>query len=237
MKPTLALLLAAVLLTSCTQYQYLTVSGVNVSKNEYNELISENDTMRVEYRFTQENGFVTVRLYNKTNAPLEVEWRKSAIIIDDRTVGYYDGKQSINGQIESSSWQFARRTSTSGDLKGEIQTSEQVQFIPPQSYVESRPLAIPLSPLPALPEEKAEHLSFHYSGENAIKYKRFPFEFENAPAKFRSYLTLRMGKTGSQQEFSVEHLFYVSEIWKSNSGPQFFDVSLLNRSDRFYLAR
>lgn len=76
---------------------------MNVPKNEHNELIRENDTLRLEYRFTQDKGLLSIRLFNKTTEPLEVDWLKSAVIINDRTVSYYDGKQIIAGQIESSS--------------------------------------------------------------------------------------------------------------------------------------
>lgn len=229
------MLLLAALLSSCSQFHYMTVSGVNVSKNDRHELVGENDTLRVEYHFSQHQGLIAIRLYNKTSEPLEVDWRKSAIIFNDKTVGYYDGKQAISGQVETSSSRFARWTSTSGDIKGEIQSSEQVQFLPPQSYLESKPVLIPLTPLPALSEEKAENLSFKYGGEYVIKYKRFPFGQENTPARFRSYLTLRIGKAVSQQEFAVEHGFYISEIWQSQMRPLFFASSLENRGDRFYV--
>ncbi|RYZ61094.1 MAG: hypothetical protein EOO14_05895 [Chitinophagaceae bacterium] len=237
MKQILPLLLFAILFASCSQYQYLTISGVNVPKNDQHALVSENDTLRAEYFFVPNEGVVSIRLYNKTANPLEINWRKSALIINGKPTSYFDNKQIINGQVQSSSWQLGRRSSAAGDLSGEIQGSEQTQFIPPQSYIESRPLKLSLSPVQALPAERGEEKVFRYGDQNTVKYKRFPFGPDNTPTKFRSYLTFLIGKSGATQEFSVEHQFYVSEVWKSASGPQYFDIALLNRFDRFVLVQ
>ncbi|NTS41202.1 hypothetical protein HRG84_09835 [Flavisolibacter sp. BT320] len=237
MKPILPLLLFVILFASCQQYQYLTISGVNVPKNDQNALISENDTLRVEYFFVPEEGVVSLRLSNKTTSPLEIDWRKSALIINDKPTSLFDNKQIINGQVQSSSLQFGRRSSTSGELSGEIQGSDQTQFIPPQSYIESRPIKLSLSPVQLSPDEKGEEKAFRYADQNLVKYKRFPFGPDNTPTKFRSYLTFLMGRKGATQEFSVEHRFYISEVWKSASGPQYFDIALLNRYDRFVLVQ
>ncbi len=236
MKPTLLFICFLILLSSCTKFQYLTVSGVNVPKNDRNELISENDTMRVEYRFSQHKGQVRIRLYNKSSEPLEIEWRKSAIIINDQTVGYHDTRQFFSGQIQSDTWRTGLGTAhTSGNVRGQIQSNEQAQFIPPQSYVESRLVAIPLAAFQNFPDEKAERDTLQFGGVVPVIFKRLPFEKENSPTRFRSYLTLKIGRGDSQKEFSVEHQFYISEIWKSASGPEYFADVMNSRSDRFYL--
>src|SRR5438046_1631759 len=95
------------LFSSCTGYQYLTVSGVNLSKNEKNELVAENDTLKVHYHFTNYKGQVALTIYNKSNQPLEIDRRKSAIIVDGKAVSYYNPNASLVATIKRDSllWQ------------------------------------------------------------------------------------------------------------------------------------
>jgi len=224
------------LLASCTKYQYLTVSGLNVPKNERNELISENDTVRVQYFFKQAEGPVVVRVYNKPSEPLEVDWRKSAIIINDRTLSYYDPNQPFRGHIATSTSLYLGTATTSGNVSGQLQSGEQLEFIPPSSYIESRPLDFSIRSAYQFADENAKKVQIEYPDHRVI-YKRLAFEQDNSPVQFRSYLTFRAGKAGVQKEFSMEHRFYISEIWKSATTPGDFADSLSSRTDRFYLFR
>jgi hypothetical protein len=238
MKPTLPLILLVFLLSSCVQYQYMTVAGINLPKNEQNELTSENDTLKVLYRFLPNSGQISVRVYNKLNEPVEMIWNRSAVIMNDQAVGYYNPNQTFAGQLQADSWRFLRSTTTIGDIKGEIQAGEQVQFIPPMAFIESRPLDLPVRPLSYFPDEKAEKIPLVSIGgaDAGITYKRLPFDRETSPSRFRSYLTFRLGRGEASREISLEHHFYISEVWKSAAGPDYFTSELANRGDRFYFS-
>jgi hypothetical protein len=112
-----------------------------------------------------------------------------------------------------------------------------VQFIPPQSFVESRPVAIPTNYLQIFQEEKAKRDTHMYAGVIPVVYKRLPLTDDSSTARFRSYLTFKLGRAGEQKEFSLEHRFYISEIWKSAATPENFADIMDSRGDRFYVFR
>lgn len=197
MKPNLLLLVLVSLLISCTNYQYLTVSGLNVPKKEKKELVIENDTLRIQYLFKEIEGGVIVRIQNKTAGPLEVDWRKSAVIINGKTLSYYDPNQSFSGQIQTASRRSFGSTVTSGDVIGQLQSGEQLQFIPPMSFIDSRPLNLSINSNYQFSDEKAKKVVLELPNHRVI-YKRLHFESETSPAHFRSYITIRVGKTASQ---------------------------------------
>lgn len=241
MKRLLPLFFLAALLSSCIQYQYLTVSGVNIPKNDKNEFISENDTVKVQYRFTNYNGQIGIRIYNKTTEPLEIDWRKSAVIVDGKAVSYFSPTATISATVErdSARWQNSslgfRDPAYLASLNGSVFINEPTQFIPPSSFIYKIPLALPVEPFQNLPERRAEKLPTKSTGNLFVSYKRMTFEKDSSPLQFRSYLTFRIGNTGSQKEFTVEHNFYVSEVWKTAAGPEEFPKNAVYRDDRFYL--
>jgi hypothetical protein len=240
MKPILLLFAFTGLLSSCTQYQYLTVSGVNVEKNEKNELISENDTLKVQYHFTDYKGKVGISIYNKTNQPLEIDWKRSAMIVNGKAWSFFDPNVTIAANLEDSVRlrnRFASLLTPTylASLNGSFLINEPIQFIPPSSFIYKVPLAMPLEPFQNLPEDKAQKQAFS-SGEGVnVYYQKMDFDKTASPLQFRSYLTFRIGGSGAQKEFTIEHNFYISEIWKTASGPGNFPETLINRGDRFYL--
>jgi hypothetical protein len=118
---------------------------------------------------------------------------------------------------------------------GSILINEPSQFIPPASYIWKVPLAIPVDPFLALPDAVAKKETTRNYNNLPVTYRRFAFDGADSPAQLRSYLTFRMGSNGSQREFTLEHKFYVSELWKSSSGPEYFAEVLHQRADRFYI--
>ena len=75
------------------------------------------------------------------------------------------------------------------------------------------------------------------AGSNRLKipFRKMSFEKDNSPLFFRTYLTFRLGKVGNEREFSVEHQFYVSEVWKIRSGINEIPERITSRGDMIYL--
>ncbi|MGZ3845636.1 MAG: hypothetical protein ACXVBH_06245, partial [Flavisolibacter sp.] len=70
---------------------------------------------------------------------------------------------------------------------------------------------------------------------SGIPYRRMSFSPEQSPLTFRSYLTFRIGKAGEEKEFSMDHEFYVSEVWKIRYQPQELPTDVTSRGDMIYL--
>ena len=241
MKPILLSLTLAFVLFSCTEFQYLTVSSPSLAKNERNELVGENDTLKVQYHFADYKGQIGISVYNKTTQPLEIDWKKSAIIVDEKAYSYFNPNAAISAVIEKDSLYWRKRLAALSDpfyvasLNGSILINEPIQFIPPSAYVYKVPLALPVEQLQNLPEQAFQKQKFMLAEDVYTTYSKMEFKKDSSPLKFRSYLTLRIGQTGSQKEFTVEHNFYISEVWKTSSGPDNFPEKMINRGDRFYL--
>lgn len=230
MKLTLPVI-ALLLFSSCTPYQYLTVSSEQLSQNEKNDFVFETDTVKLAYHFTGYRGPVQITIFNKTNEPLEINWKKSALISNDQASAYYSPNLLLNGSIrqDSSAYLFSGSYPIAG-IKADIYVNEPSQFIPPQSSISKTLLALPLKDLIDLSSQKKE---LYRTADHAIKYRKAKYSKENAPFSFRSYLNFNYG--GNQgKEFSIEHYFYVSEVWESEGDPSYFPPELKEKGNIFY---
>ena len=241
MKPNLLLFLLFFVLTACTQYQYLTVTGVDIAKIENTGFVSENDTLKIQYAFSDYKGKVGISIHNKLNQPIEIDWKKSAIILDGKAISLFSSNAVISATIEQDSMRrrnlFANVTDPFylASLNGSIHISEPSNFIPPASYIYKVPIALPLEQFQNLPEQSAK--TERASSLNNVQhtYKSFAFEKEGSPLRFKSYLTFRTGDGSAAKEFTAVHHFYISEVWKTEMGPEYFPQYVLHNGDRFYL--
>jgi hypothetical protein len=233
MKRILPALIFVFLLSSCT-YQYFTVSSEQLSKNDKNDFVVENDTLKLVYRFNGNHGPVQITIFNKTNEPLEVDWRKSALIMNENAVSYYTPNMVLNGTINQDSLKklyFLGSRYSNANIHADILVNEPSQFIPPRSSISKIPLALPQKSLVLLSENlKKEKLKV--SEYTDIKVVQQQYGSERSPVNFRSYLTFIYG-TG--KEFSVENNFYVSQIMQTVHGPGSIPQAMQN-GDVFYVS-
>src|ERR1044071_1557039 len=127
MRTPLLLCLGVILLSSC-QYQYMTIASDTIPVNNKNEFVVETDTLLITYSFHGLNGPVQVSIYNKSNIGLEIDWKRSSLIIGDKPYNYYKPVMQISGVVENN-----RRRDN--DVTGTITAREGTQFIPPASGI------------------------------------------------------------------------------------------------------
>ena len=231
------------LLCSCAEHQYLTISGTNIEKTESRDLRARNDTVTVLYHFKPEQGKVLIGLFNETDQPLVIDWWKSAIIVGDHVFSYYKPDATLSASLSSTTTSNGRGTGTAtsaGSVNGTVFMNESSQFIPARARVEKEMDVFRLDTLQNLPEDRAHSGTLNApEGEfvrEFIRYRSISFERGEAPLTFRSYLTFRIGKAGEEKEFSMEHEFYVSEVWKIKAQPPELPTSITSRGDMIYLA-
>lgn len=90
-----SLMLLVFILSACSTYQYIAVDSF-LDKNDMNEFVYENDSVRINYEFTGQNFSVKYTIFNKLNKPLYINWDNSLVAINDEEYydAYYD--QPIN---------------------------------------------------------------------------------------------------------------------------------------------
>lgn len=73
-------------MTACNPWQYMTVNSPQLTRNDFNQFVFENDTLRLIYDMAGDCGQVTLRIRNKTSQPLTINWEKSAFIRNQQSV-------------------------------------------------------------------------------------------------------------------------------------------------------
>lgn len=227
MKPFLTVMALMLMLSSCTSYQYLTLEAEKTTKNEKKEIVWENDSVRLVYNFNGRWGQMNMMAYNKSNEHVFINWKKSALVIGDRSFSLYDPNVKISG--ESVDFKINRSVSY-GLTEANFTLPEGSDFMPPKTYITKQNINL-LQAFPVLPSLSnsipAQKTTFE---GNKVTYRTNRYDKTSTPFAFRLYLTFGIGK--ENKEFSVEHLFYVSEAIQSENGPYLMFMG--DDGDKFY---
>lgn len=226
MKPLFYLVLLCVC-ASCTTYQYATISSP-LSSQTSDTFIAENDTAKIAYEFSGENGPVKISIYNKLQIPLYVDWSQSALIVNNNRKSYVNKNASIDAQLNSTQTRWLSSTTQTGSIKGEIKSHEVSGFIPPQAWARESQLTLK-SDFFQFPSQTTGKEMKHVNGviTRSVSYPR-----ENSPLSVRSYLTLST-QTDFSSPMHLDHEFWVSEIIQTQSTPKNFPA----RPNRFYIKK
>jgi hypothetical protein len=208
--------LVILVLTSCSKYQYYTLSSENVPKDKKHQFVVENDSCRIIYNFSGAKGPVSICIFNKMQQPLQVDWKRSAVIVGDSSTSFFQPEMKFSGEVERN------RYAINQDVNGVITQQETIDFIPPQSSVTKQTRWISSKFLKLNNGEGQEIKTAQQ------KIKLYKFTKENSPVLFRTYLTLISGSTS----FHLDNSFYANEMIETHTAPGNFGV---NTADRFYI--
>jgi len=228
MRPIILAALLIVAMSSCSTYQYVTLSSPQVPKNDKNEFIFENDTMKLVYNFHGEGGPMNLTVYNKTSQPLYVDWKKSALIEGNQPTSLFNRNVQISGtSTTSNNYPRTRLTPRSSSVVNlSFDLPEGMDFIPPGTHInkELATLVATAEPLKGtVAENSKQEKQVGPDGMTVIKWKRASFEEGQSPLTFKSYLTFVLGQNASL-EFSIQHSFYVKEVLETHNGPELFNL-------------
>src|ERR1043165_8012455 len=106
MRTILPLLMICVICASCSKYQYITIDSTAVKKNDEQEFIVDNDSIRISYNFGGENAPINLIVENKLDVPVYVDWQESALIVDDKAITYAPGTVPIVVTTTSSNFRW-----------------------------------------------------------------------------------------------------------------------------------
>ena len=216
MKSILLYFVTLVTLSSCQTYQYLSLSGTNIVQDSKNQFVAENDTLLLQYNFYGHNGPVKITVYNKTTMPIYIDWKKSAIIIDDKAYSYYSPTQQLSGTTTTVGYRYGYNlNSTGGTIEATIKGQEGIDFIPPNSMKEQSTLYLISGYLKDIPEESMTTRNLWPETKGFPKMKTIDYTAENSPIHLRSYITF----STNDKEFSMDHQFYVSQIFQGMVTP------------------
>lgn len=221
------------LLASCSRFQYLTLSGNNLSQNEQKEFISENDELLITYNFNGYNCPVNISIFNKTNKPVYIDWKKSAIIANGKASSYFSPNYHIDGTANGYNLQWTNNYSTqNASFNANVPGQEGVDFIPPNSFISKKMIEVSNTVYRQIDTGFARVL---FAGDG-ISYaaRKKEFTLENSPLVFRSYLTLI--KEDNHADTSIKHTFYIKELLQTATSPNNFIDTYTKRGDVYYVS-
>lgn len=229
MKITLLYIVLIVSFFSCQTYQYLSLSGTNIAQDSSHQFVMENDTLLLQYNFNGYNGPIKVSVYNKTAIPISIDWKKSAIIVGDKAYSYYSPNQQLSGTTSTIGYRYNYNlNSTGGTIEATIKSQEGIEFIPPYSMKEQSTMYVISGYLKDIPQESMTKRYLWPDRKDLPKMKTIDYTPENSPIHLRSYLTF----STNDQEFSMEHQFYVSQIFCGMVNPS--SLTPVNDNGNFF---
>ncbi|MDR0824792.1 MAG: hypothetical protein LBN74_06825 [Prevotella sp.] len=234
-RPLFYLLTIVLLFPACSStFYYSTLNTTNdyVEKVDNGDFLLETDSLWIAYCFKGAYAPVQITIFNKTNKPLCVDWRRSALIIGNTPINYAGEKMNFPGDWES--YDNSDRTDSQGSSDGRTALPGGVSFVPPQTMISE----IPLRLNPRFDNiNKKEYRNSYLSNVRGkeIKTKRIEFDPANSPLTFKSYLTVYYQP---DKPMTYEQDFYMDSLFKTSKiAPYSLSGQMADRGDFFYVEK
>lgn len=232
-------------LASCTAYHVSTVNSTNITKDEgTGKFVRENDSLKIVYSFSGFNAPVSIRVFNKLDEPLYVDWQRSALIVNDVAESYAGQQVAIAGVVNTESYRARgglwNTTFTYGNINAIADLPKNVTFIPPHSAISNTPVSLPGNAVDYVHQLDPRAQQFSYSSTTnggTLRVKTVTFDQNDSPLKFKSYLTLYIHNGQSANMIIYQDSFYVSKYTKSLLSPAKLQEMQGERGDLFYTAK
>lgn len=233
------ILVAAILfLSSCNQFIQL-IETESVGKDAVTkEGVCQNEDLKISYDMWSEDGITYFSIYNKTDKPMYIDWKRSVFIFNDWKYDYWVEKSTTESYVVPSGYgnnvTFERKTSTV--------VAERYTFVPPHTNV-SVPMTYTImsgfttststtaggkTTITVAQGLKYEDKTLKKvsipasSGKGTTKAYVKEYSKDNSPARFRNFLTYSFDEKFVNEKF-IQNEFYVSkktEMTKKNfDGP------------------
>jgi len=216
----LSLLILLLSNVSCSTYYYSTLSSADHvgDRTSTGEFVQENDTACVTYRFSGEDAPIHISIYNKLDEPLYVDWRRSAIIIDEKATSYSPDALLYEDEAGLSSSELA--------------------MIPPRSMIQHQPLTLADFSFNKISKDEYRKVKYLDAKGEPVNLYIKDYTLDDSPLYFRSYITLLTGGSGYDlpQSLVFEKSFYVSQLVRAGGlSPKSFTPTAQNAGDTFYV--
>lgn len=210
------LLFLLIIISSCRSnyYQIYQVEAKEVPKVK-NTYIYENEDLRIYYSFWAEGGILNLKIENKSDIPLFMDWEHSNFIFNGYAYDYYNNTEEVqlssfgvyNTRSVGSNVDFVNSISTvisgniseSGSLSlnkthGSVRKEKPNVQIPPKSYIQ------------------AKIVGLGFPSNKVIKKRQvIKFELQNSPLEFRAYMGYSKSKNFDNLKY-IDNQFWVSII-------------------------
>jgi hypothetical protein len=195
--------------SSCTKYQYGTISS-NATKGPDSVYLFENDSVQIKYSVKGEDCPLNISIFNKLSVPLYVDWRKSSVIINGKSFPVWTDQAEI--QAYTTKYSASLYDVTNGSMT----RPESISFVPPQSYISMKPVTLRSNFFKL--DRKTSKKTIIQSPTIAARGFEYAFQKEASPLAFRSFLAIAADES-FRSPLYVEHHFWVSHVLETTLSP------------------
>lgn len=137
--------------TSCSKYYYSTVNSnaANILRNDMGDFVEEDDSVSIVYSFFGEDLPIHITVYNKTDQPMFVDWRQSALVVEDEASTYISKDMQVRGGAYGKTYSYkdyllpgSIGSETYGEYDDDLCIPAYVTFIPPHSRIGHIPITL-----------------------------------------------------------------------------------------------
>jgi len=218
-------------LSGCSVYQHVSLES-NMVQNDKLEYLIENDSTTIVYSFDGQNGPIHIRLSNKSDKPLYVDWRKSALITNGQSVSLWRDEAKISASAtEYNVIPENEIVNSNSSIEGSIVRKDKVTFIPPHSSILVNSYFLQ-SKFFATPDKKSERVMLSTT-EGTVNARKFSFSKEDSPLKFRIFLSIS-GDESFRNPVQFDNSFWVSDYFLTSASPRSLSVISGNQ---FYIRK
>lgn len=228
--------------SSCSTYQYMTVNSNNIQQNDKKEFLLENDSISLKYNFNGARGPINLEVKNKLGKPVYIDWKRSALIINDRAISFAPGSLTVSTSSSTSVTapltgnRHLNDVSTSTSAQSTVEFPGDREFIPPTAKVNRMPMYVTGGFLDAPAGTEFKRVKLGEGSGYPVTVKMASFSETNSPLRFTSYLTLYVD--GDMDKPVVfKHDFYISELLNTGKEPSFFRAIANNEGNFCYVSK
>lgn len=238
--PFVWLIATALFLISCKSAQIFDTKPISNIREEKDNYVFENDTVRIVYSFWDQQGVLYYTLQNKLNIPIYIDWKKCSFIKNGQKLDYWIDE--INSKSESKSkginyigryyGVFEGTTSDKTTTTSKAIKSERIMFISPHSSIEKQEFLLYPFLLKHLDDDAiTETIKTHKNRDIPAKTKIY--DVSNSPLIFRNFISLSTTENFAT-EYYIDNGFYVSKVSELNINT--FDAGVMFATEKsFYI--
>ena len=199
---------------SSTMYQVVETSATGSSiKTEATALVYENDDLKVAYSFWSPNGRIYFTLYNKTAAPIFIDWSKSHLVHNGTSLDYWKDEEKTTGifnaaattlqQVRMAGRNSVMMSMSSSSGSAAITTTKPIKIthLPPNSNV-----AIGVFDISKRPFFDCD---FKLKPTSLKNLKTKTFTKDDSPVVFRNYLSYSNTENSTAPK-TIDNEFYIA---------------------------
>lgn len=217
-KTNLIIIFSLIVFVACRSYVQVYETSSELDLNQQGYYRHEDDTVKILYTFWYSQGLMSFTVFNKTNRPLYIDWKKSSYIDNSVKLDYWRDESKIEQKsIYGAYTPKSNPVILAGNTYSTVSKNERITFIPPNSnYSKTSFIILPINGIKLDGEMEKSVVNLKYKRNILVDTYSKEYSKLESPLVFRNYLTLSFSED-FEDEFHVDNEFYISKVVEVDS--------------------